>query len=244
MLMKRWTAAVFLALLLALAVSPAAWANSAEPPRLTVVVNFAPEDLQLFVAYDSEGEAQSAQLERVRAAWEAQYRLYSHLIRPNADEMRLVAAFGGQTLEFDLPETVLTRYHNVYSLDLKSGALTSGLTLGRSVTLVSLRVGLTLILEALVFLAFGYRQKRSWTVFLAVNLITQGALNIALDGSLTTGYLLIALFFYEILVLIAELFGFLLALREHGKLRAVLYVVAANLLSLVLGGFLISLLPV
>jgi len=117
--------------------------------------------------------------------------------------------------------------------------------LSRSILLVSLRVILTLIIEAIVFWLFVFRKKNSWLAFLIINLITQGALNIWLNSSVPlASYLVFSLIFAEFFVFIAEIVLFLTLIKEHSRRRTVLYVIAANFLSLFAGGYIITVLPV
>jgi hypothetical protein len=105
---------------------------------------------------------------------------------------------------------------------------------------------LTLIIEGIVFFLFGYRRKRSWLVFIIVNLVTQGILNIWLAGNYSplNNYLIFSLIGGEIVVFIVEIIAFLILVKEHGRLRTASFVVLANLLSLIAGGYLITVLPV
>jgi hypothetical protein len=110
---------------------------------------------------------------------------------------------------------------------------------------VSLRIILTLIIEAIVFWLFGFRNKRSWIVFLIINLITQGALNIWLNGAAPlVSYLIFTLIFGEMLVFIAEIIVFLVLIKEHRPMRTLLFVITANFLSLFAGGYIITVLPI
>jgi len=97
-----------------------------------------------------------------------------------------------------------------------------------------------------IFWLFGFRQRRSWLIFLAINLVTQGALNLWLNngGSLIPSYLIISLIIGEFFVFLAELIGFSYFIKEHKKGRILIYVIVANLLSLIAGGYIISVLPV
>ena len=104
---------------------------------------------------------------------------------------------------------------------------------------------MTLAIEAIIFWLFGFRNKKSWIAFLIINIITQGALNIWLNGSAPlASYLFFSLIFMEFFVIIAEIIGFLAILKERGRGRTLLYVIAANLLSLLAGGYIITVLPV
>ena len=142
----------------------------------------------------------------------------------------------------------MKEYNNVYTLDLDSRTLTVGELPSRNIMLVTVRVLLTLLLEGLVFFLFGYRQKISWIIFLAVNLITQGALFICLNSLSSTPltgvfYIIMVMIFAEILIFVIEMIVFLVFIKEHRRLRTAGYVLTANLLSLFLGGYLITALP-
>lgn len=100
----------------------------------------------------------------------------------------------------------------------------------------------TLLIEGALLFLFRYSRKRSWLTFLAVNLITQGALAAilsvnALHHGVGWGYF--SLFVIaEIAVIVIESIAYTLRLKEHGKGRAVTYAVAANLASAAMGWFL------
>ena len=88
-------------------------------------------------------------------------------------------------------------------------------------------------------------------MFLVVNLITQGAVNVfvqVLFPAAVEAYrgMVLGMFFYtpvEIGVLLVEMLAFGLLLKEHRKRRAVGYAALANLVSWALGGWLILSLP-
>lgn len=63
-------------------------------------------------------------------------------------------------------------------------------------------------------------------------------------GSLIPSYLLISLIIGEFFVFVAELIGFPYFIKEHKKSRILIYVIVANLMSLIAGGYIISVLPV
>ncbi|MDD3169398.1 MAG: hypothetical protein PHC91_08070, partial [Eubacteriales bacterium] len=93
---------------------------------------------------------------------------------------------------------------------------------------------------------FGFRMKSSWLAFLAINLVTQGILNIWLSsgGSLLPGYLIFSLLIGEVLVFMAELITFPLIVKEHTAFRITACVFCANVISLIAGGYIITVLPV
>ena len=100
----------------------------------------------------------------------------------------------------------------------------------------------TLIIEGLVFWLFGFRQRRSWLVFLAVNVATQTVMhlifawNIPIAGSHPLYY---ALLFVpsEVVICMVESAAYALLLTEHDRPRRVKYAVLANITSAVLGYF-------
>ncbi|GEM_PF-193371 len=216
------------------------WANAAEPPSLVILVNDPPEDLSIVLI--SGEEAPEATVRKV--AWEGYYAFYSRDL--DADGQYVFRVSTGETHFEWSPEGGLQGYNNVYTLDVEEQLFTSGMYPFRSAILVSIRVFLTLLIESLVFLLFRFREKRSWLVFLVVNLLTQGALNIWLNngGSLMPYYLLFALVIGEVFVLGAEMIALPLLIEEHKKSRILIFAIVANLASLVAGGYIISVLPV
>ena len=109
-----------------------------------------------------------------------------------------------------------------------------------------MRLLLTLLLEGIIFWLFWFREKRSWLIFLAINLVTQGVLNIWLNsgGSLIPSYLIFNLIIGEFFVFAAEMYAFPIFIKEHKKSRILMYAFIANLMSLIAGGYIISVLPV
>ena len=259
--MKKKVLCVIAAVVFCLAVPLPASANSMEPPELTVVVMDPPEDLELSLMVCREGQEGSIAADAYHIAWEGYY-----LFRPwnfpdfwdrKAQDitMELLVETGGGSFAIPLDaqarEENTGRYYNgLCVLDLQARTLTPDTPWWRQPVLVCLRVALTLLLEGLVFLLFGYRQRRSWAVFLLVNLFTQGAVNLALHLLIPTGtdyFVVLGLFFYtpmELLVLVVEIAAFRLLLRERTKGRAAGCAAVANLLSWGLGGLLLACLPI
>lgn len=100
----------------------------------------------------------------------------------------------------------------------------------------------TLIIEGLIFWLFGFRAKRSWLIFLAVNVVTQTVMhlvfawNIPIAGSHPLYY---ALLFVpsEVVICAVEATSYARLLQEHNRKRRVWYAIAANIVSAVLGYF-------
>lgn len=242
MKLKKGLLIMLAALLLAAGLAPTASANSAEPPGIVIIVNSPPDDLELFLRFGTDEEIL---LSRTKTAWETRYSFYYDGMSGRYDfsQVQLRADSAEHSFTLELSGDDLKQYNNFFTLNLKSERLTEGMTFMRGVTIIGLRVILTLIIEGAVFFAFMYREKRSWLVFLAVNLVTQAALNAFLYGSVG-GSLLLGLIICEIGIFIVEILAFMFLLKEHKKPRAAAYAFIANLLSLFLGAAMIMFLPV
>ena len=100
----------------------------------------------------------------------------------------------------------------------------------------------TLIIEGAVFWLFGFREKRSWLVFLLANTVTQAGLHIAAGAMLAEAgwhflnYTLTILI-PELAIWGAEALAYALLVQERTRARRVGYAFAANIASFVLGYF-------
>ena len=250
--MKKKVLCVIAAVVFCLALPVPALANSAGLPYLTILVENPPAGLELSLTVESEGTQKTYPIEGERMLWEGYYRFHG---RWNVDPegltgAKLVVETGGESFALPIDPTGFARYNNLITLDVGGRQLLYGQPWWRQPLLVVLRVALTLALEGAVFWLFGYRQRRSWAVFLLVNLFTQGAVNLALHLLIPTGtdyFVVLGLFFYtpmELLVLVMEIAAFRLLLRERTKGRAAGCAAVANLLSWGLGGLLLACLPI
>lgn len=227
---------IILLILISAFITPTCYANSAEPPSLIIIVPNAPDDLEIYIG-------SSDFMNKTDKIIETYYTYYDRNLRSN-QQYSLHVTSGDGTFEFVFREQ-LKEYNNIFTLDLQNQTLTPGKTISRSIRLVALRIALTLLIEALVFLFFGYRKLKSWIAFLLINLLTQGALNIWLNGfNPLDGYLIAVLIFGEFLVFMVEIAAFSLLVKEHRSLRTISYVLLANLLSLIVGGYVITILPI
>jgi len=235
--MKKSILLLFFVSIFSLVFVTVSYANSAEPPSVVIIVNNPPESLSISL------EDTMAKAIVHKKAWEAQYNFYSRDLRGKSSHTLIVSIDAEKDYyKIDVP---VQSYRNIYTLDVKNKKLTPGIHPLRSVILVSMRVIFTLLIEGCIFWLFGFRSKKSWMLFLFINLVTQGALNLWLDSfAITQSYLIIALFIGEIPVFIAETAVFSIAAKEHKVLRRIVYTLFANTASLVAGGFLITLLPV
>lgn len=219
-------------------------ANSAEPPSIVILVNNPPKDLSIELVsgkYQAEGKQR-------RVAWEEYYVFYSRdlmELQKSSAKSALRVTTNGESFELII-KAPMQSYNNVFTLNVKNRVLTPGKYPFRQALLVSIRVLLTLIIEGMIFGLFRFRQKRSWFIFLVVNLVTQGVLNIWLNngGSVLPSYLIFNLIIGEIFVFIAEIIALPRLINEHDKKYNMIYTFIANLISFIAGGYIITVLPV
>jgi hypothetical protein len=242
-------AVIFIAIFIAIPLFPlTASANSAEPPLFTVMVTNAPEDLQVSLRF-SDGMQYGANVIRKNPAADTFYHFYSDagLLYIGYAEIKtatLIVTTGGETFEITLPEP--QTYHRLVTLNLSNRTLTPGTPLVRNSILVVMRIALTLLIEGFIFFLFGFRGRKNWTIFLVVNLITQGGLNIILSNPDMGSYWGLAYIGLEVIIFIAEIALFS-ALLERGESKwwlkgwkKPLYAITANTASLFAGAYLIG----
>ncbi|MCR3955729.1 MAG: hypothetical protein NUK57_05480 [Gudongella sp.] len=235
--MNRWRI-VLLGILAVLLVALPAWGNAAEPPSILLIVPGAPDELVVSVG-DGDEYIEAARRDKMLES----YFLFYHRETDPVDDLHLRVSGGGHDLRVPVGE-LTQKYRNVYTLDLDDGTLIEGKDPVRAGIYVAMRVVLTLLIEGLVFLLLGFRTRRSWTIFLIVNLVTQGALNLWINTVAYNDYsLFFGLIFYEFVIIIVEMVAFLGLLEEHGKWRRALYVLLANIMSLLGGGYILTVLP-
>ena len=226
-----------------------AFANADLPPFLTVIVENPPDDLELAVEIPPENfnRDQAAPKEFIIRphvlAWETHYRF--RVIGYNYDEIALnnvslVVTTGEKTFRCDIPEEELWNYNGFVTLDTKPG---------RTALLTALRISVTLLMEGLLFYIWGMRKAKSWLIFLATNLITQGWLNIYVAGPKHNQYFVMAVALFEILFFIVEGIVFYILIKEFsekkgGRAGAILFALFANLISYFIGSRLLTYLPV
>ena len=245
--MKRRHGALWLLLITLLALpltAPPASANSAEPPGFTIIAAAPPEGMTVSLLF--EGEEPIA-LDRQQKGWETYYRYY-YIEGPRGEydlaDGQLLVTWDGGAFTCALPLEGAVRYNSLLTMNMEEQCVDLGQRPWRTPLLVALRVVLTLLVEGAVFWLFGYRQKNSWAIFLITNLITQGALNLLFTGPQYTSYWILGYVLVEIVVFLVEMAVFARTLREHGKRRAALCALGANGASLVLGGLILTYLPI
>lgn len=235
--LKRCLFVILITFVMLMGITKASYGNSAEPPSIMIIVPNAPKDLEIGIGKDNPF-TKGKEIDKVL---EKYYVFYYREIK-EASKCTLNVKTDNLTYEISFNKPI-NRYQNIYTLNLGSQTLTPGKSISRSITLVSLRVILTLIIEGVVFYLFGFRERRSWLIFLIINLITQGALNIWINGLFPIEtYLFFGLIAIEILIVIVEAIVISSIIKEHRKSK-LLFVISANFLSLVAGGYILAVLP-
>ena len=171
-LVKGMKKQLFLLALLLLVLTPVTlFANAAEPPGLIILVSHPPEDLSLSLVFTGEPQDHSIQLAKKEKAWEAYFRYFYHMDSRNERDFEgatVIVLSGGLEARISLPEGSFETYNNLLTLELDEGRLIEGQRPYRTPLLIAMRVIATLVLEGLILLAFGYRQKSSWLLFLGL----------------------------------------------------------------------------
>lgn len=100
----------------------------------------------------------------------------------------------------------------------------------------------TLMIEGILLWCFGFREKRSWLVFLAANAVTQLALHLFLSTPIVLAarhptYYAVVFVPSELVICLVESVTYAWLLKEHDRYQRVGYAVLANIVSAVLGYF-------
>lgn len=215
------------------------FANSAEPPSIIIITSDSPEDL--IVSFIVENEVFVA--EKHHKLNEYYFTSYDIDISNFKSYIVKFESRGG-VFTYDLNGR-FNRYSNIFTLDYSAKTIYEGKSIIRSAVLIALRIFLTLMIEGIIFFLFKYRDKYSWFVFLTINLITQGALNIWINtASPFENYIIVYLIYAELFILIFEMIGFAVFIKEKKKETTIIYVLIANIASLVIGGIIIPMLPI
>lgn len=245
---------LFLSLLLLLSIPVSASANSMGPPCFVVVAENTPRDFSLGLRLKDGSEYPKDSIAVYKKGWETHFRFEYGGSWAEEDtyfeDAMLVFSFDGETHETPLPLNKISSYQTILMLNIKTGEVTVGHRPLRTLLLAFLRIMFTILIEGLVFFLFQYRTKRSWVVFVCINLATQIGLNLFLitqtdiaADSYNRFWILIYIV-VEFFVFLTEMIALPIFLKEHGKGRAVLCALLANTASLFVGGFLLSNLPI
>jgi hypothetical protein len=240
--MKIKLGVIGLLMILCLAFPLSAVANASEPPIIIILI---PE-----VGLDVEATLESEEVVLYGEVREKKIETYVRFYRYDIEENKalsknVVFVFdtnkGEVIVEYQLENL---NYNQLYTLDIENQTLKEGKSLSRDLTLIGMRFTLTLLIEGLVFFLMGYRQARTWILFLIVNLLTQGSLNYSITMSWTdNAYVILGFVVIEFFIIVAEWIVLLLTVKEGKKLKLWLTITLANILSLFLGGYLILSFP-
>ncbi len=218
-----------------------AFANSAEPPSIIILVqtdDAANLDIRL-----ADIGARPAQV--ITRFYQVQYNFYRHEIKVD-DIIKFDVSYGDRQFQVEAKPITEYSYRNIYTLDLKNEVLKEDVSPVLQATLIGSRVILTLLIEGAILFLFGFRRRKTWLYFLLINLATQGFLNISLSRApiFYVAYFWIGALIYECLILLIEMTAFLLLVEESSKIKQFFYVLISNIVSFIVGGYLIMLLPI
>jgi hypothetical protein len=216
------------------------FSNSAEPPSLIIVVPSTTDALEISID-DALDDSRTTKISKI---FETYHQFYLYDLSKK-DALTIHIFIEDESFDITIEEP-LNQYRNTYTLNLEKQMLEEGYNRPfLNLFLILVRILLTLLIEGFVFYVLGFRWKQSWYIFLIINLMTQGALNIWLSTfNLASGYgAFLALVLAEILILIVETITFFMGVNEKNKLILVIHVILANGLSFILGGYLITRLP-
>jgi len=233
---KKFLVSVMIFLML---FSSIGFGNSAEPPSLIIVVPTMAD--QVDISIDDMDIYQKSKDSNFFETYH-QFYLYD-LSKRDALTVHVETGDESFNIKIDKP---FNQYRNTYTLDLDNQALEKGYNRPLlNIFLIFVRILLTLLIEGFVFYVLGFRWKQSWQIFLIINLITQGVLNVWLSTfNLASGYsVFLALVFAEVIIMIVELITFFMGINEKNKLILFIHVILANVLSFIAGGYLITWLP-
>ena len=203
-------------------------ATAATLPQVNIMVLNAPMDLQVQFLVDGQWTPGRKSV----VAWETTF-VYDDLQQmPEHPVTAIKVEYGAQNYELEVSwsgESVAE-----YMLDLGDRSLHVGHYAMRTYIIVALRVLLTLIVEGLLFFKFGFRAKRSWIIFLAVNLAMQVVLNwlFGRGGALSAVFILFMLP-EDCIITGIEMLVIGIAVKEHTLIRRLLFPVVANIASFI-----------
>ncbi len=253
--MKKWGFLFVCLWLLAMVPLPAA-ANAAPGPDLTLVVMGGPEDLTIDIVKTDGVNQGRVHLEGARpVGWERRYvvrYMYDWTIEPEAEldwtAANTILEVRGTGVHWDIPMDGIEYmgYSHLVTLDVGKGVVISGQPAWRQPLLVGIRVVFTLLVEGVVFYGFGYRRKRSWAVFILINILTQTGLGFLMAQAEFGIYLLSLLVYFvaEPVIFLTEAWVYALALRAKTGKRGIGCALAANTASLFAGLLLFAFLPI
>lgn len=214
-------------------------ANSMEPPGMVIIIEGRHETLDVWLTNDDRRISGNQK----KWPFETQYWFYHNEGYDSKSTLLLHVKNELYERVYELED--VDQYHTTYSVKIDSNVLVEGKSFTRSVSLVGMRVLLTLLIEGLLFYIMGFRKKRSWIVFLLVNLVTQMGLNLYINTSeVAVSYAIIYLIWGEFWVFLIEGISLPILVKEKKWYKVLMVVMVANTLSLFIGGYLLTWLPI
>ncbi len=236
--LKRTALMSALIILIAVIFPCPVYANGAEPPSLTLIVENAPNDLEVYIVYEN-GEDIVKKDGKIGGSL---YRFYDMW------DGEIILKSSGESKNMILPTEAFESYDDYVTLDYKTLELTIGQPAWRVPLIIALRVSFTLIIEGILLIVFGFRKKSDIIAFLIINIVTQSFLNICIITDNFGSYEMFLLMIIEPLIFIVESIAYCVFLKcptniKYKKLYTVGYAAAANFASLFVGGFAIYMMP-
>ena len=155
-----------------------------------------------------------------------------------------IAVCDPETGELRVSETVEREaFNSFFDVDIADGRLIvkEDIRITNEIIGFLVRVIPTVIVEVLIGLLFGYREKKEILTIVWTNLFTQILLNLIMTVlDYYTGALVWIFFFpiLELAVLIIELIVYLAKFRTHSRFKTVIYAILANVLTFLMGLYL------
>lgn len=240
--MKRFLTFGVVFLLLTVLMPVRVYANSAEPPAMVILSVNAPSDTELVFNY---GNGSDRTVRKSLRLWEKVWFLYEG--EYPATELTLTVRSSKKSFDITLPEENNDgSFKDIYTLDFEAETLTQNVSPLRAPLYMLLRIAFTLILECGFYYLVGYREKKSFIMFITVNLITQMFVNFVINGGsldiFDDGTLLIYIGM-ELLVFIFEMIALPITVKEKKAGWTLLWTFTANNISMVIGGIALLFVP-
>ena len=246
---------IIVALLIVIIVSSVtpitAMATSPGPQTMTLLVINAPKDLEISIVHD-EVSGDWLQARVSNRLWETYYEFSlsreSAGIWPYDDITILINSKKYGEFEMTLPKANQRWF--TYRLDLETQTISQAYTHGRNLIIALCWLIPLVIIDGIVFLLFGYRQKQSWKVFAienpAFHCLFIGVWSLLLIIAEYNPFILLFLLLIPVLLipgariakLIVEINLFRGVVKEHSKARATTCVVVMNIVGTIVVIFL------
>jgi len=212
------------------------------PNSLTIISLVPPKDFDVVLIINDDDETKSYKTSR---AWEVYNRFsFLHYAKIEIENAVLRITAHGETFEINIDTEIVDgllktwNYHSVVMLNIQRKSIIYGISLSRSIFLISLRVCLFIAIMGILFYLFGYLKRRSWIAFTAISLPGEIFINFAINSvgvhpDRIRDVLIIVLCF-GLPLLILKLVAMCIAINEHSRWKTILYVITVNFISLVL----------